>query len=237
MQSHKLKDLFRGKTDGTVFLLKVSPSDYKSSSVSLFKQAAEQDIPIIYVATKRPYVHLNDLLKKNHLTEDTMYVVDAITKTITDEGVVDRDNTTFLDSPQNLTNVSTGVSLMADKLDADHALLVIDSLEALLTYNTERDVSRFLKDLNDRTTTLSLDLALFKQEQETAEEIGSTLYDIVDETIFLSQDETDTVHVLEKSSDHTVIELTADITRTLDWEEGDELSFDVENNRLVLKKD
>ncbi len=236
MQKRKIQEVIRGNTDGTVFLLKVSAADYKTSTVELFKQAADNDRPIIYVATKRPYVHLHDLLKKNHLTEDGVYVVDTITKTITDEGVVDRENVTFLDSPQNLTNVGTAVSLTADRMDADEALLIVDSLSALLTYNTERDVSRFLQDLNDRTDTLSLDLALFKQDQKTAEQIGSTLRSIVDKTVFLSEDETDTVYVLEHDSDHTVIELSADIARALAWDEGDELSFNISGDTLELEK-
>ncbi len=234
MQERKIRDAVNQHTEGTVFLLKVDARDYQAATVSLFKEAAENDMPVIYVATKRPYVHLADVLKKNHLSQDFIYVVDAITKTITDEGVVNRDNVTFLDSPQNLTNVSTAISLMANKLDSDHALLVIDSLEALLTYNVEQAVSGFLNDLNDRTDTLSLDLVLFKQEQ-TSEEIGSTLYSIVDKTMLISKEETERIHVLERTQDHALIELSPDIVEALDWDEGDELSFTVKDGRLILK--
>lgn len=236
MQERNIREIFKSSHKGTVFLLKISPSDYQRATVSLLKQAAERDVPIIYVGAKRPYVHLRKLLQANYISEDLVYVVDTITKTITDEGIVTSENVAYLDSPQNLTNVATSISVMAEKTDAESALLVIDSLETMLTYNSERDVSRFLDDLNDRTRTLELNLVLFKQDDSMDEQIGSTLYPIVDRILLVSKEETETVYILKRDKNHALVEIPADVARILEWEEGDELAFTVTDTELTLKK-
>lgn len=236
MQERQIRQLFKERSGAQTSLLKVDKSDYQAATISLLKTAADQDIPVIYVGAKRPYVHLRKLLQDNHISEDFIYVVDTITKTVTDEGIVEADNVRYLESPQNLTNVSTAISIMAEKAHADNALLLIDSLETMLTYNTERAVSTFLDDLNDRTKTLELDMALFKEEGSMDEQIGSSLYPIVDKIQLLSK-ETEAVVITEKTDDHTTIELPTDIARALHWNEGDELSFNLHSdNTLSLEK-
>lgn len=238
MQEGKIREIFNTEMQGTVFLLKVTAGDFQKATISLMKNAVEQDIPIIYVSVKRPYVHLERMLRDNGISKDSVYVIDTITKTITDAGVVEDGNVSYLDSPQNLTNVGTSISVMAEKMGAENALLIFDSLEALLTYNTERDVSRFLTDLNDRTQTLEFDLALFKQDDSMDKTLGASLYSIVDKFVLVSKDETDTVYVLEQNTDHALVELPTDIARSLGWSEGDELSFTVTSSgELKLKKD
>lgn len=236
MQERKIREIFKNDPDGTVFLLKIAAEDYQAATISLLKNAADNDIPIIYVGAKRPYVHLKKLLKNNHLSEEFIYVVDTITKTITDEGIVETEHVSYLDSPQNLTNVATSISVMAGKTGANNALLIIDSLETLLTYNPEREVSQFLDDLNGRTQTLELDLVLFKQDDSMDQKIGETLYPIVDNILLLSKEETETVYVMEQDDDHALVELPSDVARAMEWEEGDELAFTLSNNTLELTK-
>lgn len=237
MEEAEIQSVFESQPDGTVFLMKVTPGAYTALTVSLFEAASDRDMPIIYVGVKRPYVHLKKVLEDHGLPEEDIYVVDTITKTITDEGVVDVANARFLDSPRNLTNISTAISLMAETITAENALLVIDSLEALLDYNTDTNVSRFLEDLNSRTQTLELDLILFKQEQSVDEQIGETLYPIVDELLLPGENQTNAPTVTDLADDKAVVTIPIDIARVLDWSEGEELSFTVtDDNKLVLSK-
>lgn len=236
MQEKKIRDVVKATADGHVFLLKIAAQDYQPATLSLLKNAAMQDVPVIYVGMKRPYVHLRKMLQDNHISMDFVYVVDAITKTLTEEGVVENGNVSYLDSPQNLANVATAISVMAEQTGAENALLIIDSLETLLTYNTERDVSRFLEDIDDRTRTLEFNLVLFKQDESMDEKIGSALYSIVDDVLLISKKDTETVYLMEKTNDHALVELPLDVARALGWEEGDELDFSVTTGTLELTK-
>jgi archaellum biogenesis ATPase FlaH len=177
MQDGTIRELFHESARGDITLLKITPNDYESATISLLKNAADGDIPVIYIGVKRPYVHLRKLLNDNHIMEDHVYVVDTITKTITDEGIVEQEHVEYMDSPQTLTNVATAVSVMAEKIDAPNAILLIDSLETLMTYNTAHTVSRFLDDLNGRTETLELSMAIFKTEETLEEQLAEALLD------------------------------------------------------------
>jgi archaellum biogenesis ATPase FlaH len=124
---------------------------------------------------------------------------------------------------------------MAGKTGADNAIIIIDSLESLLTYNTEKDVSTLLEDLNNRTETLELDLVLFKQEQSIDEQIGSTLYPLVDEMVLLGEDEATGATVTGVQGDKAIIEIPVDILHALDWGEDEDLSLTVDDNTLTME--
>jgi hypothetical protein len=61
-------------------------------------------------------------------------------------------------------------------------------------------------------------------------------YSIVDEIKIVSGDD-ETVYILEQTDDHTLLELSDDLARALQWSEGDKLSFNVtDDNTLELSK-
>lgn len=166
-------------------LLKVSEENFFDVNVDIVEEASSRDVAVIYVATKKPYLHLKKALKEQDVDQDPVHFVDCIIRTVTNEKLPEDDDVLYLKRSDDLGNISTGISVKAQHASAKRAVLVIDSLAALLATHDTKDVARFIANVQERLETTEMNLVLFDEGRAVEDKIGKEIYDVVDTVIFL----------------------------------------------------
>jgi KaiC/GvpD/RAD55 family RecA-like ATPase len=167
-------------------LLKVEADGFFDVNVSLVEEATDRDTAVIYVAVKKPYLMLKKELKEQDIGMDVVYFVDCIVRTVTNEKLPqDDEDVLYLKRTDDLRNISTAVSTKAQHASHRDAVLIIDSLAALLATHSTDDVIDFIRDIQERMKTTEMNLVLFDEGRDVEDEIGQILYDIVDNVLFL----------------------------------------------------
>jgi archaellum biogenesis ATPase FlaH len=169
-------------------LLKVDEDDFFDVNVALVEEASDHDTAVIVVATQKPYIMFRDALQDHGVDMDEVHFVDCIVKTLTNKKVPEADDVLYLKRTDELRNISTAVFTKAQST-GQKAVLVIDSLKALLAAHDTSDVTAFIQDIEERLDTTEMNLVLFYEGHDVEEEIGQELYDIVDNVIFLRGDD------------------------------------------------
>lgn len=167
-------------------LVKVDEEDFFDVNVEIVEEASSRDIAVIYVATKKPYLHLKKALQERGVEQDVVHFVDCVVRTVTNEKLPgDDDDVLYLKRSDDLGNIATGISAKAKHASARQGVLVVDSLAALLAAHDTEDVARFIADIQERLETTEMNLVLFDEGRRVEEEIGQEIYEVVDNVIFL----------------------------------------------------
>lgn len=180
--AHELSDVFG---DHRRSLLKVDAEDFFDVNVELVKEASSRATAVIYVATKQPYLQLKQALQEQDVEQDPVHFVDCIIKTVTNEKLPGDDDVLYLNRNADLRNISTGISIKAQHASEKRAVLIIDSLAALLAAQDTDAVAQFITDIQERLETTEMNLVLFDEGQTVEDMIGQEIYDVVDNVIFL----------------------------------------------------
>lgn len=97
----------------------------------------------IYVTINRPFNSLIDLLEKEKIKTKNIFFIDAITSTVSGH-MEDKPNCLFINSPNNLTELSIGLSEAFNGMkEKEERFIFFDSLSTLLIYNAPNSVERF----------------------------------------------------------------------------------------------
>jgi KaiC/GvpD/RAD55 family RecA-like ATPase len=169
-------------------LLKVEEDQFFEVNVTLVEEASGHNTAVIYVATKKPYLMLKKELQQQGVKTDTVHFVDCIIKTVVNEKIPEEDDVLYLERTEDLRNISTAVSTKAQSMPERNAVLVIDSLAALFTSHSTKQVADFISDLQERLETIEMNLVLFDEGRAVEEKVGKEIYDIVDDVLFLRGD-------------------------------------------------
>lgn len=204
------------------------------ANLLLLKHAVDQGMPLIYVMAKRPFKNVRDALDKIGACKESNAFIDAITKTIgAEQEHSGPQHITYVQSPQDLTNISTAISAAYNHINRDNILLVVDSLDSLLTYNTERSLSRFFEDLSDRIKTLDTNIVFFYTAQTT---LSSRILQYIDDTVLLNKDTMGDA-LVNRNADRAVVTLPEDVAMSMGWKDGEKLEFTVtDEDTLELRK-
>lgn len=171
--------------DNNRSLLKVDDDDFFDVNVSLVEEASGRDTPVIYVATKRPYLMMRDALQENGVEHDIVHFVDCIVKTLTNEKVPEDEGVLYLNRTDDLSNISTAVSSIDISTGKKGTVLIIDSLAALLAAHPTEKVARFITDTQERVETTEMNLVLFDEGSSVEKEVGKEIYETIDNVLFL----------------------------------------------------
>ncbi|VVB54357.1 Uncharacterised protein [uncultured archaeon] len=127
---------------GAQILVLVIPEDqYNDKVMAILKNLAESNTnKVCYVSLNRPYSSLRNNLASAGVSINSIYVIDAITKTA--EMAENTENVEFISSPDALTELSLAVSNSFDVKKFNY--LFFDSLSTLLVYESDRVVTKFV---------------------------------------------------------------------------------------------
>ncbi|MEM4327299.1 MAG: hypothetical protein QXZ13_04000 [Candidatus Diapherotrites archaeon] len=116
----------------------INPENYLSGLLKIVS-SLKGDV-IIYVTANRSYYYLNDFFKSRGFNISKFFFIDCTGTTKEEEQ--EAPNCIFVNSPQNLTEISIAINELAEGVKGEKILL-LDSLSTLLLYNDADVIGKF----------------------------------------------------------------------------------------------
>jgi len=168
-------------------LLLVEPTTFSRINIELIKLfSAETEKKGIYITLNRSFQFLNEILKAEKLDISAMHFIDGITR-MTGRIELDAKNCQYIESPNNLVELSQAIENAIDKMHGQPAFLIFDSISTLLIYNNMEAVERFIHSIVSKLQESKL-MGLFlmvKSPEKT--DVINTISQFCDKTLELTQ--------------------------------------------------
>jgi len=137
---------------------------------------------LIYITTNKPYNYVENLLRKEGVKTKEILFIDCISKTVNSVPEKEPDNCLFLESPEQITSLSMTIN-QAIKLIPGDKVVLFDSLNVLLIYNSEQTIGKFSNFIINRLRTKDVDAILIALDSDMDKKIIKTVESFVDEVI------------------------------------------------------
>ncbi len=165
-----------------VVLLIVSAQKYLEVSMEVLQHYCnEENSSCVYVSVNRPYTNLMNLIKKNKINSEKIFVIDAITPDSARRE--DVENAVFIGNPKGLTDISISANSAVKNLPEGNRVLFFDSLSTLLIYNDSGSVTKFVHFLINKMKEWKISGIIISLEKETDAKLTSQLSQFVDKVI------------------------------------------------------
>ena len=139
----KLRQKF-GRKKEYVALILVKPASYQQVSMQLVKYfTKERRMPGVYVSVNKPFSILHESFKNNGIKDELLIFIDAVTSQ-EDIGKNEHDHCFYLESPENLSDISIAISQAVEAIDHKEKFIFLDSLSTLLVYNDAETIIKFI---------------------------------------------------------------------------------------------
>ncbi|MCX6798607.1 MAG: hypothetical protein NTW59_00745 [Candidatus Diapherotrites archaeon] len=168
-----------------VILLITGFKEYAHLPLQLIQYFARKKMDGIYVTTNKSAVDLIDALNKNGLDDARIFIIDTITRK---SGYVETEkrNVRYIDSPEELTELSTQIEECIEAMPSGPHFFVFDSISTMLVYNAERTVEKFTHGLSGKLRSKQFQ-AIFTMAGETRGEIVNILAQFCDKILELNE--------------------------------------------------
>lgn len=124
-------------------LVVTGSESYRETKTQVVKHLADKGRSGIYMSVNKPFEAIRDELEEGNVKTSDIFFLDAISeKNMRDKS--EEDNVVYLDSPENLTDLSISVSEAVKDIEGDKYVL-IDSISDLIVYNEEKTVLKFTR--------------------------------------------------------------------------------------------
>lgn len=161
-------------------LLVTRQEKYDLIVANLVKTFTKKGISGIFVTLNKGGTDLLAMLKENGVECDSMFIVDAITKS---EPKLAKDTKiSFVGSPHDLTEMEAQINDFIAKLPAGEHFFILDSLSTMLIYNAEKTIEKFVHSLSERLRHQGFKV-VFTIMSETRPEIITVLSQFCDKVI------------------------------------------------------
>ncbi|MFH1053256.1 MAG: hypothetical protein V1740_02450 [Candidatus Woesearchaeota archaeon] len=169
--------------EAKIILYIIKAEEYVKTNVQILSKLINQDkLYGIYVTVNRPYHNLVNILQKNNIKLDNLFIIDAITKSTGGEGE-DVKNCIFLDSPTNLTDITISLRQAIEILKDKKKFIFFDTLSTLLIYNNSKSVIKFAHFLTGRMREWETQGIILSIEKEMDEQLINQLIQFCDEKV------------------------------------------------------
>ena len=184
MDVEKLRENLNEISDGRKIVLVIANSkEYSEANLETLKYLiTDKRLPGIYVTVNKPYETLNRMLEKNGIDTDRLFFLDGISREV-GSGSEEDDNVYYLDSPQNLTNISIALSEIVKEMPEGEKFLIIDSMSSLTIYNQSEKVSKFARHITGKMRKWNITGLILSIEEEVDDKIVSHFTQFCDEII------------------------------------------------------
>lgn len=167
-----------------ITLLKTSSEEYQRVNMATMKSlVTDYDLPGVYVTVNKPYATITNVLEENGIDRSRIFFIDAISEDLDEDKPSQQDNVIFIDSPQNLTDISITISKAIETMPEGKKFLFFDSMSILTIYNDNDAVNRFAHDLTGDIRTWNVAGVIISVEDEMDDDIVSHLIQFCDNTI------------------------------------------------------
>jgi len=169
-----------GLPEKYVVLLVIGHDKYDLLIANITKNFTKKGFSGIFVTLNKDGKDLIAMLQKNKVDCTNLFVVDAVSK----KGSVPKvsKNISYVDSPQDLTELEAQIIDFAKKMQPEKSFLIIDSLSTLLVYNAEKTIEKFVHGLGEKMKELGFK-NVFTIRSKTRPEILDVLIQFSDKVI------------------------------------------------------
>ncbi len=173
-----LKKLYK-TVEGSVNLITIYPERYTETIPKLLNILIEDEKMFgIYVSLNKPYKSLVEILKKEKVDASKLLIIDMISGT--PEKRTDHKRCIYVDSPQNLTDLSITLSEAISALEERKKFVIIDSLSTFTLYNQDDPVIKFVHFLVTKMQVKNIKLILLTSKGDLSTELISTIAQFAD---------------------------------------------------------
>lgn len=130
-------------------LLLAKQEKYDLLLMNVVKYFCQNKMNGIFVTLNKPGADLLELLEEHKVDCANLFIVDGISKKRDQKGVPN-PRISFIDTPQDLTDMETRILEFIQKLPPGKKFFILDSLSTLMIYNAEKTVERFVHNLGER---------------------------------------------------------------------------------------
>lgn len=135
----------------------------------------------IVITTNKPGQNLLESMKNSGIDSSKLFIIDVVSKRSGEEEAAEQ-NITYVDSPENLTELDAGINEFLEMVQGEVRFLILDSLSTLLVYNSDRTVERFMHSLSGKMRAKEFK-AVFTLVSETRPETLGILSQFCDKVI------------------------------------------------------
>ncbi|MDY6774076.1 MAG: hypothetical protein SVS85_02650 [Candidatus Nanohaloarchaea archaeon] len=169
--------------NGEVALLVSEADEYVDTNTEVLNHLITEDgLPGVYVTVNKPYDTVKDILEERGVPTDRLFFVDAITRETGSEPT-DAEDAVFIETPENLTDLSIAVRESVESMETEHEFLFLDSLSTLLIYNEMDSVSMFAHFLTNKIRDWNVAGVMMSVEEEVDDRLIGRMSEFCDDVV------------------------------------------------------
>ncbi|MBI4144717.1 hypothetical protein HY493_00730 [Candidatus Woesearchaeota archaeon] len=145
----------------TVTLYLLEAKNYFKGLLALAKRQSADNL-VIWLTLTRPFVQLRDALDFAGIPPKRIFFIDASSGPVP-RGAQPTENCIFIESPQDIVGMTIAIS---ETLSLTHGkrVLLVDSLNTLLAFQSSDIVEQFTNVLANKARTLGIDVAFLASD-------------------------------------------------------------------------
>lgn len=190
MNVEKLREgLKNSMSDEKIVLLITKSDEYQRTNLETLRYFVDdKGLFGIYVTINKPYTTIKKTINNDGIDTTNIFFVDAISKEVGGT-TKNADDVVYMDSPQDLTNLSIALSEIVEAMPKQDKFLLIDSMSSLTIYNHSKKVSKFARHLVGKMRKWDLNGVIISIEEELEEDILSHFTQFCDKVIRVSEED------------------------------------------------
>ena len=137
----------------------------------------------IYINVSRSYDNISEIMTSKNIDISRLFFIDCVSLS-TGIKPVKKDSVLYVNSPSDLTEISIVLDQLVQTIPMQERFLFLDSLSALLIYNSSNITSKFAHFLTVKMRQWKIIGILIALEKETDEKLISLISQFADKIIF-----------------------------------------------------
>ncbi|EHQ37054.1 hypothetical protein [Methanoplanus limicola] len=133
-----------GEGAAKVVLALTRAENLANANCEIIKKSAEAGNRSIVITMNNPSPLLKDLYRSEGIDISNVYFIDAITKYALGSLPGDIDNSVFVTSPSNLTDIGISVTEMLKENSGEKTIVLLDSVNTMLIYMPTPTLTKFM---------------------------------------------------------------------------------------------
>jgi len=164
-----------------IFLLDTRPEDYFDAVMEITKLMSSRGKGV-YVIVSRPYRFILNEMQRRKINTDNILFLDCISAMAGEHG----DKVCkYVESPAALEEIGMHIGLLLDKIESKEKFLILDSISALLIYNSKNSLKEFSMFLINRLRLEKVTGVLVIIEKEIPDDLKQILIAMCDKVIYV----------------------------------------------------
>jgi len=167
-----------------IVLVVSSSANYLKNNLELLKTLLnEKKQSGIYINVSRSCENISDMMISNGIDISKLFFIDCVTLS-SGFKPVKKDSCMYVNSPSDLTEVSIVLDQLVQTIPTEDRFIFLDSLSALLIYNSPNITSKFAHFLTVKLRQWKTKGILITLEKETDDKLLSLLSQFADKIIY-----------------------------------------------------